>query len=391
MFVGRLPALTGMRGLAALYVAVYHAWQLYVAKHPVSAGVDGVYRYGWIGVDLFFVLSAFLLATPLLRKNEVQSFGYWANYLRRRWIRIAPPYYASILFAMFAAGTMNYLWTRPTTLMLHGAYAQTFVDGLVWTINPVYWSLAVEFQFYVVLPVLLWFLLRTHPIVGLVAAYTVSMTWNVLTIDMHSPSADNFWALSQLPGYLFHFALGITAARLYVGNHTIAKSARPWLWACVPILVVAPLLLAAPPPSLWSGMAPLPGTFIVRAGPAIGFALAIFLAANPERIVSRALGNRFTDALGERSYSLYLMHFPVMTFIASKMPWTLDHGFVMFQLILAAPVMLATWILYVLVETPSLNWKDRSSKPTPGPTPTTMGPKPTASTAMLVAAVTPKQ
>jgi peptidoglycan/LPS O-acetylase OafA/YrhL len=376
--VGRLPALTGLRGIAAAYVALYHAWQIHErAPGDPVVFVNTVFRYGWLGVDLFFVLSAFLLTAAILHKAPEQGPRYWLDYLRRRWIRIAPPYYASIVFALLLAGTLDYLWARPASTLLHVGYLPNVDMQVLWTINPVYWSLGVEFQFYLALPFLLWFLMRAHPMAGLSLAYVVSMAWNFAAIDL-APGADNAWATLQLPSYTFHFALGIVAARLYVQGFQVSPNTRRAAWLAAPILIFGSVIAAMPPPGTWSAISPVIGTAIVRAGPALGFALMIFLATTPGKVTSLVLANPYALALGEMSYSLYLVHLPVMDFFELRMPWTLNYGYTMFVLLLVAPAMLVTWLLYRFVERPSLTWKDRSrdSRPTPTRLPTV--PKATA-------------
>src|ERR671930_657122 len=94
------PALTGMRGVAAAWV-------------------------------LFFVLSGFLLARPILaRGTDLSRPSFWLGFLRRRWIRIAPPYYASILVALALSGTIGFLWHEPGSTLLHLAYLPTAVPFL---------------------------------------------------------------------------------------------------------------------------------------------------------------------------------------------------------------------------------------------------------------------
>src|SRR5664279_2619862 len=82
------PALDGLRGVAILLVIVHH-----------NFGFTNYFFFGWLGVDLFFVLSGFLITTILL--NTVGDKNYLRNFYVRRILRIFPLYYASLIICLF--------------------------------------------------------------------------------------------------------------------------------------------------------------------------------------------------------------------------------------------------------------------------------------------------
>jgi len=169
----RIPALDGIRGLAVLLVVLYHFI-------PEEAGeISAFWRWaqiGWIGVDLFFVLSGFLITGILLEEREQPR--YFLNFYARRTLRIFPLYYA-VLFATLVAvpGLFSALGIEPTGtrgfgkawkdlsevrsnqawLWLYVSNFAAIFRGIEWRGFAHFWSLAVEEHFYLVWPaVVLW-------------------------------------------------------------------------------------------------------------------------------------------------------------------------------------------------------------------------------------------
>ncbi len=166
----RIPALDGVRGAAIILVILYH----YVAV-PIPDTAEGIWRFlrqalskGWSGVDLFFVLSGFLITRILLHHREAKN--YFPVFYLRRVARIFPLYYFALLAfvtlrriaqsgnliptALFA-NTLPlwpyFLYLQNFAMVWHGTFGNEFLA--------VTWSLAVEEQFYLLLP----FLVRKSP------------------------------------------------------------------------------------------------------------------------------------------------------------------------------------------------------------------------------------
>lgn len=146
----RIPELDGLRGLAAFAVVIFH----YIRVFPSwpEGVVKSAATYGAHGVDIFFVISGFVIPYALYAKGYTLS-RYWA-FLAKRLIRLDPPYIASGLFvlAVLYAHAIFYgrrLDVDTTGVLLHLGYLNAFFNH-AW-LNPVYWTLAIEFQYYLLI------------------------------------------------------------------------------------------------------------------------------------------------------------------------------------------------------------------------------------------------
>jgi peptidoglycan/LPS O-acetylase OafA/YrhL len=163
----RVPELDGLRGIAILLVIVCHYLVMTVEAQkgsPLSIA-RGLLGLTWSGVDLFFVLSGFLIGGILVDSRD--SPRYYRTFLARRIHRIFPVYYLSLL--LFAAGLAAGLGSRQGWAWLFGdafplatyaTFTQNFAMALEHRWGPYWtnitWSLAVEEQFYIVLPFVVW-------------------------------------------------------------------------------------------------------------------------------------------------------------------------------------------------------------------------------------------
>ncbi|HEX9816711.1 MAG TPA: acyltransferase family protein, partial [Candidatus Thermoplasmatota archaeon] len=137
-------------------------------------------------------------------------------------------------------------------------------------------------------------------------------------------------------------------------------------------LVIAPNLLALPPQGTWSAVDERTAFTIWRSVPAIGFGILVFLSANAAGVTKRILESAPAIHLGKISFSLYLVHFPIMHALPTFAPWTLSYGTTGFVLATFVASWPAAVLLYGLVEAPSLAWKSRLTTPA-----ASLPPKPT--------------
>jgi peptidoglycan/LPS O-acetylase OafA/YrhL len=302
---GRMHALDGLRGIAAVAVVALHVW-MYTDGHR---GGQPLWLYGVIGefrvaVVLFFVLSGFLLARPWIAaargEREPPRVG---RYALRRFARIAPGYWLALAGSLLLIHRSGHgrdisLWSVPK----FAAFLPNVFPDTRNMLDPPMWSLSVEVMFYAALPLVGLALIRAGrgrhgPLVVCAALAAASLAWNATGLLRGWPP-EVTWTL---PTFLGSFACGIAAAQLAYG-------ARPGVWTTR--LVLAAGVAIAIANSWWhrgnTGSAAhilgdLPG--------AVGFAAVVWaVALRP----AGWLGSAPLRAVGTLSYGVYLWHMPLM-------------------------------------------------------------------------------
>ena len=283
-----LPALTGVRGVAACIVAVFHMnyWFYAGGWDPQGPGtaLATMFRVGYLGVDLFFALSGYVIASAYLEAFRRTSSGTYAHFMIRRFARVWPLHAATLLLFLGAPGCRTPGDVAGNLLMIQ---SWGIFDHV--TCNEPAWSISCEWFAYLAFPGLAWVLLRSErrwAALGVAALGLAGL--GVLTLLNGGHSIDVTFNLG-----LARAACGFTiGAALYRGF----AGMKPHLAfdGCGVVVIAAIGGLAAAGASDF--------LVICLFGPLV---LCIALAAGPLRAV---LGVRPVVWLGEISYSLYLLH-----------------------------------------------------------------------------------
>ena len=181
-----MPALDGLRGTAILLVLFYHLVGSINEEFDINHRFSQWAELGWTGVDLFFVLSGFLI-TGILYDSKGKA-GFFKNFYARRSLRIFPLYYTALLVVVLAMpfftnpeleGTENPAWIS--------IFATNFVisaegSGSFGVLDH-YWSLAVEEHFYLVWPAVIFFLKRKQVMMVAVATFLIAPTLRIMTMN----------------------------------------------------------------------------------------------------------------------------------------------------------------------------------------------------------------
>ncbi|MGH7943073.1 MAG: acyltransferase family protein [Limisphaerales bacterium] len=162
----RIPELDGIRGVAILMVVFFHYYSAPAGRSALAVFANNVISLGWTGVDLFFVLSGFLIGGMLIDHRD--SSGYFKTFYIRRVCRIWPVYFLWIGFFLALRGALfsqaSSLWYSETFAPIPPAwnlllFVQNFWIKLGTCVPPwasVTWSLCIEEQFYLLMPLIIW-------------------------------------------------------------------------------------------------------------------------------------------------------------------------------------------------------------------------------------------
>lgn len=345
----RLAGLDGLRGIAVLAVIAYHL------------GQNGLTPAGFLGVDMFFVISGFIITALLLREHARHGRVDLGAFYLRRARRLLPPAFAMIAVVAVVAPVLapdtvaRLVGDIPAALVYVSnwwqivskqSYFETFGSP---PLLQHLWSLAVEEQFYIVWPLLAWGALRLGgrralAVLAVVVALasTAWMAWLYATeIDGGDPSRVYLGSDTHLMG------LGIGSALAALWNPWGPPASAVFQRAAGVLGPLALGLLLLAVQFTHEGLA-----FVYQGGlllAAVLTALAIVGAAQPGWPMARALSTRPLQWAGSRSFSLYLWHWPV--FVIMKSGGAASH-----PVLLAAAMLLLTAaaaeLSYRLVESP---------------------------------------
>jgi peptidoglycan/LPS O-acetylase OafA/YrhL len=312
----RIPALDGLRGIAVLLVMIYHfaaAW--YFSTSPVDVAYSRFSGAGWMGVDLFFVLSGFLI-TGILHDSRERD-GYFSSFYGRRVLRIFPLYYAFVLLVVPLAAQLLPGDPGPPVAALHAksgwylGYAVNFMVALegAWKSAVLHtahlWSLAVEEQFYLLWPPLVLLLSRRALIRTSVALVVVAVAARIaFVVAGADPVAAYVLPFTRMDALLLGGLVALAAREL----GSIAPLARhaPRVLLGAGLVAVAALATAAPRQGWASPWMQTVGFTAIAAFFAAVLVTAV--AADESTRWGRILRAPSLRTFGKYSYALYIFH-----------------------------------------------------------------------------------
>ncbi|MFF5288745.1 acyltransferase family protein [Paractinoplanes globisporus] len=353
----RVTGLDGIRGLAALFVVVHHTYLESFPGYPVNTGPSWLawLLYGHLAVVVFIALSGFSLAVAPARRNW--QLGGKARFAHRRAWRILPPYWAALVFSCIIAWTIVPQPGSPApdgkAVVVYGLLVQDIFGSSV--PNGAFWSIAVEAQLYLVFPLML-LLVRRISGAFMVAAVTAVVV-GVGLLAPHLHPVDMLMRLNPQMAVLF--ALGLATAGVLRASDRVHR--LPWQWFTVAATVPVVILCIAEGTGWWERehfWADLAWA------PAIGLLLAA-VATGRARSLKWVLDTAPVRKLGSFSYSLYLIHAPIVVAISEKVVGPrMDPGLPRFlvTLVIAVPlsVFTARWFA-ALFEIPFQRYRSWSA------------------------------
>ena len=357
----------GLRAIAVLSVVAFHAFPVWV-------------KGGYIGVDVFFVISGFLISTIIFENLEKGTFSFGEFYARR--IKRIFPALTLVLVASLIIGWLVLLPDELNQLGKHVVAGAGFVSNLVLWSEAGYfdnsadtkpllhlWSLGVEEQFYIIWPLLLWLASRQHfslfTLVILVALFSFTFNINAVSQDpvatFYSPLT-RFWELlcgTLLAWYSLHKAEFLVGIKKMLGKVVPSScikriDSKEGRWLSNSFSAVGFLLLGY---GFWSIDKELsfPGYWAVL--PVLGAVLIIL--AGPEAWLNRKiLSHRFFVWFGLISYPLYLWHWPILSFARII---HFDVPPLKFRVLAVAVSILLAWLTVKFIEKPFRFGSQRSA------------------------------
>ena len=310
--------LDGIRGIAILMVVAFHTIYVNPEAGPLQQAFMNVIQTGWMGVQVFFVLSGFLISYPLFRGRAGDSnFWYQKGYTRRRVGKILPPFYLAIILISLAyvpgfsdPAFRNAAWQWALGL-------PNFIQNDVAPFNS-YWSLIVEAHFYFVLPLLFFFTRGLKPastaallfcVLFLVPFFVRHFTWP----EPGTPKLVMSFLMNRFPGALDFFGWGVLFAGIFVAlsaNHDLR--ALGWFGPVGLVLMAMTLGLYA----FWSntlGIHHYPQRWAVEVFhllPGVATFFMLFFVFDPDGGITRLLAHPALRFTGIISYEWFLFHMP---------------------------------------------------------------------------------
>jgi len=360
-----LPYLDGLRAAASLYVVAFHA--MFGFSRASMTGrwrfLRPVFAYGHEAVAIFIVLSGYCLMLPALQRAPALTAPF-GKFMRRRALRILPPYFAALGVSLALIGAVPRLriasgttWDDSLPAFDTGAIASHLLLVHNWfpewkvQINGPLWSVATEWQIYFCFPLLL---LPAWRRFGAVAALAVAAAAAYVPLLLFPVAAD-----AAVSWYLLLFAFGMAAAALGFSKEPAPLRVGqrvPWgVVSCV--LWVACVILSLAAARVWFHVKPLADVLVGLAAATLLVHLANRWENRRGGLLLRLLESRTFVTLGGFSYSLYLTHLPVLALcklaIDSFRLTPLVAAFTLLGVGGATSIVFA-YAFYQLVERPSL-------------------------------------
>jgi len=343
-----MKQLDGLRGIAILFVLSFHFFD-YGFLHPYLS-------FGWAGVDLFFVLSGFLITGILL--DTKSSKGFYRIFLIRRALRILPLYYAVLLvFALLSPhfGTTTWFKEYQIYFWTHTSNYLFLVKGFFRPLGH-FWSLAIEEQFYLLWPLFIW-IFRPGQLV--IVSILLIISGILLRFAFSNPILTFGNPLAHMDGLLLG---GIAAMLIRIKRSFVIKYTDPAFFTSL-------VLLAAYTLVCWSNFGihdtatfvKLPFTLTI-----ISFVFVMFLLMSLKHAsVAKPLSNKMLVFFGKYSYGMYIFNsifFHVSTW--AGVDRLSDNQKLIAYFCVFLLTIIVSFLSYELFESKFLNLKDKITKNT---------------------------
>jgi peptidoglycan/LPS O-acetylase OafA/YrhL len=297
----RFLQVDGLRGIAIMIVLLFHylnnAFLNNSELNLFENLISKITSYGWAGVNLFFVISGFLIGTILLKNRKATNF--FKTFYIRRVLRIIPLYYTFLLIyflsnLLFQSSDLV-LFEKPISIWKYFVFIQNFSMSSMGHFGPnaltPTWSLAIEEQFYLVIPFLFYFF-DTKKLI------TISFLLIIFSVYFRINSVNWYMEYTHFFSRIDSPLIGIIVSIIYFNSNETFNLMKGKNFKYFTVILVAILIL-----------------FLIKKqinhtliSYVFGGLLLFSLQSKPNKIVYKIIVNNFTLFLGKYSYFIYLFH-----------------------------------------------------------------------------------
>lgn len=320
----KIPVINSLRGLAALLVCLYHFICTTTGYFSDELLLD-IFEYGKKGVHIFFIISGIVIPLSMIKSNY--SYSLFKKFISKRFIRIEPPYLIAVILGIcylyirnFIPGSADLdLTPSIRDTLLHLGYLIPFVEDAKW-ISPVFWTLSIEFQYYLILAL-------SFPLINSKTWLYRSVFYCILIafpFILHSPSFFLHWGA--------YFGVGIVYALYFTKKINLKEF---FLILCILLIVV----------------------FINQSLTDVIIAVFTLTIIHFFKDSNSKIGN----FMGQISYSLYLMHGlfgkPFINFMSHRFTIPYQKFLVVSTGLLLS--IIAAYLLWLVIEKPSQRFSQK--------------------------------
>jgi len=297
----RLVEIDGLRALAISLVVLFHYTKEFFPQHRF-------FSFGWSGVDLFFVISGFVLYYQVKKRYYKDGKTQYISYLRNRSLRIIPAYYVSLIATILFFGKDKFF---TPIFPLHLSFLYIFDYDVAISVQPLYWTLAVEVQFYIFLILIAPLFTGKNGMKWFLSLIGFNVVYRLIFPLFYSASSNTGLVLGNiLPGRISEFCYGMIIAKVFIEkSELLNKLKRPMAALSIVILTVAIIFISW---AVWLriGDSVLDHRLIntlyypfVGLGYGLFFLLVLIIPA-----LKKVMSIKPVTFIGMISYSIYLWH-----------------------------------------------------------------------------------
>ncbi len=350
--INTLPHFDFFRGIAIILVFFFHCQLVIDIEFPNLKYVNFLldtkeyfklllkinpFGFGYTGVHLFLIISGFLIHYGYLKNSSTFS---WKTFYQKRFWRIYPPYLIVLLFYTFYS---PWIKISMKDFFSHLFLIHNYEDDTFYSINPAFWSLALEVQLYLIYPLLL-FLRKKINIEGCVLI-GIMLNLFIKTMILYYPNASTDKFQLSLPSYWFFWILGAYGAEKYFNGQKIFNGNGLKL---IIIMLGYYILLLYFVDSIYLGF------FWI-------YLLDYFLNTKFKKSTYQKIGYKFISFVGVCSYGIYLLHHPYLnhiflwfTQIGPRIPFPLTY--ILGSLIVFMIFLSISYFFYEFIEKKSIEF-----------------------------------